>query len=247
MTPTPPRAVRASANPRPLRMRTGLAGLAVLGAVGLTGCGAGFDAQTNQVRVPADGVPAEAGSIKILNALLVSDGEQPGAVLSFSVANTAVPGPAGSVPDDQEVTLRAVTSGEAQAQITGETEVDAGTQLRVGAEDGAAAVFISGEFEPGTYVPLTITLTTSTGTVDIPIEGAPVMPPTDYYADYAVDPEPEVSEPPIFESPEPGLEGEPSGEEPDDVGPEPGESVSPAAPGEEDEPVEPSAEPELEE
>ena len=168
------------------RNRLRLAGLALLTSSALTGCGAGFDAQTNQVDIPADGIPAQAGSIKILNALVVSDGD--GGVVSLTVANTATAGPAGTVPEDQTISLEGISAGDAVAELTGETEVDASTSLRVGSED-AAAVFRAGDFEPGATVPLTVSLSSASGTLqEITLPAVPVVPPTGYYATYTPTP-----------------------------------------------------------
>lgn len=56
---------------------------------GLAACGAGFDAQTNQVYQPAAGVSDRSGSVNVIDALIVTDGNGSGTVVA-SLVNTGV-------------------------------------------------------------------------------------------------------------------------------------------------------------
>jgi hypothetical protein len=53
----------------------------------LAACGSGFDAQTNQVYQPADGVSDRSGTVNVIDALVVSDGSGSGTVVA-SLVNT---------------------------------------------------------------------------------------------------------------------------------------------------------------
>jgi hypothetical protein len=54
----------------------------------LVACGAGFDAQTNQVYQPAVGVNDRSGDIFVINALVVTDGSGAGTVVAALINET---------------------------------------------------------------------------------------------------------------------------------------------------------------
>jgi copper(I)-binding protein len=103
----------------------------------LAGCSSGFGATSAQPYAPSDGILADSGDIRVLNALVVAgDGGRSG-VLSMTVANrgtrddriTAVSTPDATVRFDGPVELAAgeavpfTGSGEASATLTGLTRL----------------------------------------------------------------------------------------------------------------------------
>ncbi|MBA2773068.1 MAG: hypothetical protein H0U36_03370 [Nocardioidaceae bacterium] len=66
-----------------------LVSVVLLGA--LTGCGAGFDAQTNQPYQPAPGVTVRTSDVYTVNTLVVTDGEGDGTVVTSLVNQASEP------------------------------------------------------------------------------------------------------------------------------------------------------------
>jgi hypothetical protein len=158
------------------RRRAGLgAAIALSVPLALSGCGAGEDAQTQQVYSPADGVRADQGTISVINALVVrpaaAGGESP-------AAETPTPGAEGETPAAEggeavdgvlSVTIAnrsgrpdTFTGLQAQeltdASVDGPTEVPPGGVLRIGtgtATDQATTVTLRGlKARPGGSVAL---------------------------------------------------------------------------------------------
>lgn len=191
MTLLVPRPARRAPGPlgsaRSPRTVVGTAALSLALASVLSGCGAGFSAQTNQVRIPADGMPATSGQLKVLNALIVSDGT--GGKVSLSLANGAARVVATTDLDKGAVQISAIASGEQTATLAGPTTVRASTALQVGAGE-TSATFSGGQFRPGTYVPLSVEVN---GNQRITLDKVPVVPPTGYYSSFGPTPEPSAS------------------------------------------------------
>jgi hypothetical protein len=82
------RASASGGGSRLSRRRRTTIGLLAAAAPLLTACGAGFDAQTNQVYQPAVGVNDRSGDVFVINALVVTDGSGSGTVVA-SLVNTA--------------------------------------------------------------------------------------------------------------------------------------------------------------
>lgn len=108
------------------------------------GCAAGFTASTNRPYTPADGAVGDVGSLKIRNVLVVSGGEQAGAVVVGSIVND------GTEPDQ----LTSLRVGEEEAALPDSAEVPPGAVLQLG--PGGEDVTLPGGFEPGVFVDLTM-------------------------------------------------------------------------------------------
>lgn len=85
--------LRSAAGGAPALSRGRRTTIAVLAACVplLAGCGAGFDAQTNQVYQPAVGVNDRSSEVFVINALLVSDGSGTGTVVASLINQTTEP------------------------------------------------------------------------------------------------------------------------------------------------------------
>jgi hypothetical protein len=87
------------------RRRTAIAlALLLVFAPLIAACGAGFEAQTNQVYQPAEGVNDRSGEVFVINALLVTDGTGTGTVVA-SLINQ------GSEPDRLVAVVASATNG----------------------------------------------------------------------------------------------------------------------------------------
>jgi copper(I)-binding protein len=96
----------------------------------LAGCSAGFDATSIQPYAPGDGVLANSGDIRVLNALVVAaEGERTG-VVSMTVVNRGT-------TDDR---LTDLTSPHGSVDLTGDTSLPAGGTLRFGSDTDVTAV-----------------------------------------------------------------------------------------------------------
>ena len=139
------------------RRRTTIALLAATAPL-LVACGAGEDAQTNQVYQPAVGVNDRSGDVFVINALVVTDGSGSGTVVA-SLVNTAT-------EDDAltEVVASATTGAPLEASdLGGGIDVAAGEAVQL-ADEGVAvsstAVASGGDAEAeggvtaGSYVTL---------------------------------------------------------------------------------------------
>lgn len=143
----------------------------------LSGCGAGRSAQTNQPYAPADGTQASQGDIRVLNAVVVSQGEGTPAVLSTSIANNA----------SQADEVTAVTVGGTAATIGGRASVPAKGILRFGGGYGsppsgsvaAAQATVEGlTAKPGDITSLTVTLARG-GSITFAV---PVVPASGFWS-----------------------------------------------------------------
>lgn len=114
---------------RRLRRVPAVAAAAVAAAL-LTGCSAGFDATSIQPYAPADGVLANSGDIRVLNALVVADADGDTGVVSMTLVNRGT-------RDDR---LTEITSPDGSVALTGDTTLPAGGAVRLGSDTDVTAV-----------------------------------------------------------------------------------------------------------
>jgi hypothetical protein len=140
-----------------------LAAIALLG--GLSGCGAGIGAQSVQTYAPGDGVLADNGTIRVLNALVVAgDGASTG-VLSMTLVNVS----------DHNDRISDITSAGGTVDLTGTRALEAGRSVRFGAGTATAATIGDLSRQPGQTVSLRLTFARSepitVRTVVVPARG----------------------------------------------------------------------------
>ncbi len=103
-------------------------------AVGLlSGCGSGFDATSIEPYAPSDGILADSGDIRVLNALVVSGSAGTTGVVSASIANR------GGTRDR----LTDVTTPDGTVDFTGDATLRPGSVIRL-SNDTTASATISG-------------------------------------------------------------------------------------------------------
>lgn len=99
--------------------------LLALSALALTtGCAAGNDAQTLQPYSPADGVVANSGDIRVLNALVVADATGTTGVVSLTIVNRS---------NSRDDSLTDLTSTDGSVDLTGTRDLPSGRAVRFGA------------------------------------------------------------------------------------------------------------------
>ena len=160
--------------PRPGQRRTRPAALAaalLLSVSALSACAA---AATNEVYNPTEGVNNRDGEVKVLHALVVSDGKDGGRLVAGLVNDN----------DEEPDTLTGVTvadGGSAQVELgDGETEIPADGLLQLAGED-AAQVLVKG-VEAGGYVRVTFSFQNADdATLNVPVVAA-----SDDFADVEV-------------------------------------------------------------
>jgi copper(I)-binding protein len=99
----------------------------------VAGCSAGFEATAVKPYAPADGILADSGDIRVLNALVVAGDAGRTGVVSMTIANRG----------DQDDRLTGVTTGAGTADLGGDTALPAGGAVRFGSGTDAS-VTISG-------------------------------------------------------------------------------------------------------
>lgn len=160
-----------------------LASLAVvpLAAVSLTGCGANFDAQTNQVYQAAEGTNDRSALVYSLNTLVVSDGEGNGTVTARLVNN-------GPEADELQSFTAQQDDGTALKVVTLTEPIAIGTapspeqSILIG-PDGELRLH-GGGFAPGDFIRLDLTFSESEPlSMDVP-----VVAQTEEYAEIPVGP-----------------------------------------------------------
>jgi hypothetical protein len=159
-----------------------IAAAAVLLAVpALSSCGVNFDAQTDQYYTPSDGENNREGTVRVLDAVIVSDSPGTGRLIA-ALDN-------GATEDD---TLTGVRGLEVDQSVDfsfagGDTTIPADGVLQL-ADDGAAVVVVSGDPEQvaaGGYVRLAFMFQNG----EEAALNVPVLAPDDTYADIEI-PEP---------------------------------------------------------
>lgn len=141
--------------------------LLALSALALSaGCAAGNNAQTLQPYSPADGVVANSGTIRVLNALVVADATGTTGVVSLTIVNRGNRGDS----------LSDLTSPEGSVDLTGTRGLSAGKAVRFGATTSPAATISDLKRKPGQDITLTLSFAHSEPitlrTVVVPATGA---------------------------------------------------------------------------
>jgi hypothetical protein len=146
------RGVGVPISPLPQRtVRSILAtGAAVLLAASVTaGCGAGFDAQTNQVYQAAEGANGDSGSIAARNFLIVADDQGKGTLHGVLVNTGDTDDRLASIAVDPSVEGVRVTGAEPAPLPAGESVTLSGR------ESGSKPVAVTGA-KPGQMIKLTV-------------------------------------------------------------------------------------------
>jgi hypothetical protein len=174
-----------------LAVRRTAAALVIVGAPVITGCGANFNAQTNEPYQPAEGVSSRDGDVYALNTLVVSDDQGNGTIVSALVNQqdaadelesvTAVDSadkPITAEPLAQPIMLAAATSDDQSVPSPGQS-VQVGTDgaLRLTGDNIVAGAFVTLTFTFKVGSPVTVEVpVVDQGTVysDIPV--GPISP-----------------------------------------------------------------------
>jgi hypothetical protein len=142
------------------------AGLAVAGALVLSGCQLASPQQTMLPYQPADGIDVTLGSVKVNDLLVVSSAKGKEGVLSGQIANN------GSQP--ATVTISAPGGGPRLTK-----RVEANSMTRLSGDAGVSPLTLpTVPVEPGSLLDLTIG-TSNAGTTQVAV---PVLPPILYYS-----------------------------------------------------------------
>jgi hypothetical protein len=148
----------------------------------LTGCGAGSGAQSVQTYAPADGVLADNGAIRVLNALVVAaDGVSTG-VISMTLDNLG----------DGRDRISDITSTGGTVDLTGTRALPAGRSVRFGAGTNPSATVDGLTSRPGRGITLRLTFARSEPLTIRTV----VVPATGYYAEITPGPETPAAESP---------------------------------------------------
>lgn len=133
--------------PRDAPLPRFLAGaLSALALSALAGCGAGFDATSVAPYAPSDGVQADSGDIRVLNALVVTDDSGTAGTLSAAVVNR------GTRPDR----LTGVSSPDGSVAVPA-TDLRGGSAVTLGSGTGVPATLTGLTSRAGQTVTLTFT------------------------------------------------------------------------------------------
>lgn len=162
--------------------------------LGASGCGAGFEAQTQRVYQPADGVVAKVGDIDVEHVLVVVP--PAGSAGHAAESPSPTPTPTGTPTPAAEGTtgvlvmtlvntgtqpdrLVAVAVEQGQVSVNGPTEVPPGGLLKFGAAEDATTVQIHGVTRlAGSAMRLRLTFERA-GVIDLQV---PLMPALGAYA-----------------------------------------------------------------
>jgi copper(I)-binding protein len=149
--------------------RTAAVALAVALPLGLSGCGANFEAQTYQQRSAADGTNAAVGAIAIRNVTLLppeeGDMHEEGDDVDVQLTLT------NDGPDDDRLVGASSAAADSVVLLEDGSEVDAVELPRLGTTGGSLGLRLSGlteELRPGQYTEITLTFENS-GEVDLPV------------------------------------------------------------------------------
>ena len=148
--------------PEPRRPRRRLLLAAALVAPLLAGCGAGFQAQTNQIYQPGPGVTDRAAEVYVLNALIVTDGAGNGTLVAGLVNQRRGP------DSLQSAKVTSSTGQQLKTTIVGSTLALPPQTLVQLADTGD--VRVAGTLTPGSVGSLTLTFRNSAPVkVEVPI------------------------------------------------------------------------------
>jgi hypothetical protein len=117
---------------------------AVASAALLTGCAAGFNAQTSQGYAPADGVQADQGDIRVNDALVVVPDDGSTGVINITVVNR------GSQPDR----ITDITSPSGSVELAGDTTLAPGQADIYTATSSPSALMTNVIASPGQMITL---------------------------------------------------------------------------------------------
>lgn len=159
-----------------LRRRVG-ACLVTLTLPLFTGCGAGFEAQSQQVYQPADGVTVRSSMVYVVNAVVVTDGEGNGTVVVALINQSDEP--------DELVSLAAEDTKGAAVEVSPippDFALPSGQSVQT-AETGTLRLS-SPKLKPGGLVTLTFEFKEA-ASVEVEV---PVVPQSADYADVEVGP-----------------------------------------------------------
>ena len=108
------------------------------------GCSSGFDATSTQAYAPSDGILADSGDLRVLNALVVSDDAGRAGVVSMTVVNRG----------ERDDRLLGVTSPDATVSLDGPVELPAGQAVPFEGSGEASAVVSGMTTLPGSTIEL---------------------------------------------------------------------------------------------
>ena len=111
-------------------VRLALVSLAVLATVLLTGCGAGFNATAVQPYAASDGVEANSGDLRVINALVVASPSITSGVFTATIVNRGT----------QDDTLTGITSPDGTVTLSGPATLKPGIPTFLGAATDPSAV-----------------------------------------------------------------------------------------------------------
>lgn len=149
--------------------RTAAVALALALPLGLSGCGASFEAQTYQQRSAADGTNAAVGPVAIRNVTLLppEQGERHEEGEDVDVQLTVT----NDGPDDDRLVGASSPVAEQVVLLEDGSEVDAVELPRLGTTGGRLSLRLDGlteQLRPGQYTEITLTFENS-GEVDLPV------------------------------------------------------------------------------
>lgn len=132
----------------------------------LTGCAAGQGAQSIKPYAPADGVVANSGDIRVLNALVVAGEGSTDGVVSLTIVNRG----------DRDDQLTGLTSKDGTVDLTGSGALAPGSAVRFGAGTDPAATISGLTSAPGREITLQLSFARTEPitlrTVVVPATGA---------------------------------------------------------------------------
>ena len=130
------------------------------------GCAAGQNAQTLQPYSPADGIVANSGTIRVLNALVVADPAGNTGVVSMTIVNRG----------NRLDSLTNLASGNGTVDFTGTRNLPPQVAVRFGATTDPSATINNLTAKPGQAITLTLSFLRSRplriSTVVLPATGA---------------------------------------------------------------------------
>jgi copper(I)-binding protein len=113
----------------------------------LSGCAAGFDATSIKPYAPSDGVLANTGHLRVLNALVVASPDITNGVVSAVIVNRG----------DKADELTGLTSPDGTVDLTGDGTLEPGTAVRLEAGTNPAATISGLTALPGETITLRLT------------------------------------------------------------------------------------------
>jgi hypothetical protein len=130
------------------RARTTAPAVALLAcaAVLLTGCSSGREAVARREHAPADGVMANSGNIRVVNALVIAPEDGDTGVITMTVANRG----------DRADQLTDVRTSDGTVDYTGSRDLPGGRALAFGADSNPSATVHGLRVRPGEILTMTL-------------------------------------------------------------------------------------------